>query len=275
MAETTYPEPDWPDVPSVDIDCDGDLEDGELQPGDNTGAGADVSGNPDGCSAFSSRVTPYMITGAFVRLIQYHFSDPNNIENEYLKNYIWKCGTGGCNVNVVSGTEIGSTGEVVSDNADLDGSRILITVSYDQSEKAVQQRPAIFIKREVVETQKISLRDKSIDGLNNKGIFNGSKHQLNITGSHSFIAVGGSGSEAELLAEDIMFRMIHYKPLLLEELKLGMIHIASMSDVRELGEESSKAFYVVVSVRWAYVYRWQLIPEAPLIKRLSLNYTEE
>jgi len=228
------------------------------------------------CSALKARLTPFLITGAFIRLVQYHFSDPDNIETDALKGYVWTDSPNGCISTVVTGTEVGPDSTVRSVDEVVDGSKILITISYNRDGQNVQQRPAILIKREQVQTGKISFQDKTLDSLSaSSSFFPGAEYQINITGSHSLIAVGKTGAEAERLAEEVFYRMLHYKPLIIDELQLGMMQVAGMSDVRELGDEAEKAFYVVVGIKWAYVYRWRVIPEAPVVKRLHLSLTEQ
>jgi hypothetical protein len=243
----------------------------------------------EGCSSLvATGPSPMVLTGVFIRLIQYHFSDPNNIQNENLKGYIWTNSPNGCISNDDPSAEEGS-GSGASGSSDsggmgqddcpvpdthIDGSKMLVTVSYKRDGANVQQRPAIYIKREPVVGSRISFQNKAQASLNKDGILEGTNYQMTISGKHSIIAVGKTGAEADALGEEIYFRMLQYMPIIRDDVRLGHFLPESISEVKEIPKEASKAFYTVVSLTWAYVYRWRVIPESPTLKRLALLYTD-
>lgn len=239
----------------------------------------------DECSSFiATGPSPLILTGAFIRLIQYHFSDPNNIQNEQLKGYIWTNSSGGCistvgpSTQIIGGSSNSSSGGIAgacpSTSTDVDGSKVLVSASYKRDGTNIQQRPAILIKREPVSASRISFDNKAQAGLNSDGIFEGTSHQVTIQGKHSIISIGQTGAEADALGEEIYFRMLQYMPIIKTDLRLGHFMPEAMSEVKEIEQESSKAFYTVSSLSWAYVYRWRIIPESPILKRLALLYTD-
>lgn len=250
-----YPEPIWCTPQEADLDCS---------------------------SLIATGPTPMVLTGAFIRLIQYHFSDPNNIQNPHFKGYIWTNSPKGCISNVDYDTDPGSSGSSSGSeeppcpepDTSVEGSRILITASYKRDGVNIQQRPAILIKREAVKTSRINLENKALSGVNKDGVLSGAEHQVTISGKHSIIAVGQSGAEADALAEEIYFRMLQYMPVIRADLRLGHFLPDVMSEVRDIKEESSLAFYSVISLAWAYVYRWRVIAESPILKRTALTYKD-
>ena len=210
---------------------------------------------------------PFILSGVFQRLVQYHFSSSCNIEEHLLKEYIWTPSSQCCKV---------SDGEDSGEGASqaIPPSRLLIKQSYSMLGPEVQQIPTILIKREPFGTDRISFQDASLPGLNNKGVYEGRTHQVNIQGKHSIICKGGSGAEAELLGQEIFYRMLHYQQVIKKDFRLGHLMTRGVSDVKTRNDESRPTFYTVVSIEWAYVYRWLVIPESPIVKRVAFGYTE-
>lgn len=222
---------------------------------------------PD-CSSFDiAGPSPFRLTGAMIRLMQYHFSHPDNIQNQQLCDLIWTTSAAGCSDEVLTDECGVPTGEVIP------GSNILISASYKRGGLAVQQRPAIFIKRETVSTKKVNPvnRNQAIPHLSKPGNnYEGDLHHVYISGKHSLIALAQSGSAAEAIAEEVYFRMLQYMTVIKNDLNLGAFFVDSMSDVKEYKEEAKTAFYATVTVSWSYTYRWRLIKESPIIKRMSI-----
>jgi len=115
--------------------------------------------------------------------------------------------------------------------------------------------------------------DRSLPGLNQNRVFDGIQHQVNISGAHSIICRGGSGVEADLLGEEVFFRMLHYQQIIKQDLRLGFLLTEALSDVKSR-DEFQRTFYSIVRVSWAYVYRWKVIPETPIVKRVAFGYQE-
>jgi hypothetical protein len=206
--------------------------------------------------------TPFVMTGVLIKLLQYHFSNPDNIGNPQLKGYLW--------------TESGSClpGVDVSENP-VEGSRINIGTSYQQDTSSVQQRPALYVQREPFRTDKISFRNMSLPSvLTSSGIYQGAAHQVTISGQHSIICAGKTGAEADNLGQEVYFRMLNYMPIIREDFRLGTFFVPGTSDVKSLPAEPNQVFYTVVRCEWAYIYRWRVIPETPVVKRLGVTYNE-
>ena len=115
--------------------------------------------------------------------------------------------------------------------------------------------------------------DRSLPGLNSKGVYEGTEQQVNIVGAHSIICQGVRGAEAELLGEEVYFRMLHYQQIIKRDFNLGSLLTQRVSELQPK-DEANLTFYVVVRLEWAYVYRWMVIPESPIIKRAAFEYRE-
>jgi hypothetical protein len=219
----------------------------------------------EACSAFCTRgPNPFVLSGVFLRLLQYHFSSSDNIDEPLLKEYIWTPSTKGCLSEVQEGP--GGSSQLIP------GSRLLIRPSYTQNPDQIQQSPALFVKREPFGTERISFQDASLPSKNAKGIVDGRKHQVNISGAHSIICKGLTGAEAELLGQEVFFRMLHYQQVIKKDFALGSLMADGVSEVKQRTDEAKSSFYTVVRLSWAYVYRWLVIPESPVLKRVALEF---
>lgn len=232
-----FPEPEWSDKPQEAI---------------------------VGCSSVESTgPTPYIMTGIIVKLLQYQFSDPRNITNPLLRQIGW--GSGACNGVVTEGGGVEtSTGN------------IYIGPSYADDAASIQSNPALFVKREPMSVKQVSQRNIILPSLKNiRGPKKGTPHVVTVEGKHSIICKAKTGVEADALAEEVFFRMLNYMTVIQNDFRLGNFMPLGMSDVQEITNEAEKAFFVVVRLSWAYVYRWLLRLEAPIVKRTHLMYMEK
>jgi hypothetical protein len=221
----------------------------------------------DPCSSFEiAGPSPFRITGAMLRLMQYHFADANNIQNLQLQDLLWTTAEG-CDEEPVLDNCGAPTGEVIP------GSKLLIAPHYKRDGLSIQQRPAIFIKREPVTTKQVNAvnRNQTTPHLTKPGMnFEGELHQVYITGRHTIICLASTGSAAEAIAEEVYFRMLQYQSVIRDDLNLGKLWTEGISDVREYPDDPQKSFYAAVTLSWSYTYRWRVIQESPIVKRLSI-----
>ena len=77
----------------------------------------------------------------------------------------------------------------------------------------------------------------------------------------------------DLLGEEVFYRMLHYQQVIKRDFNLGSLMTQGVSELRQK-DESSTSFYTVVRLDWAYVYRWMVIPESPVVKRVAFEYKE-
>lgn len=208
-------------------------------------------------SLLATGITPFILTGIIIRLLQYHFSDPANIINDSLRRYRWK---EDCNEVIVApdGTALGG---------------IYVGLGYEFKPSMVQQRPGLFVKREPVTVSRLSAikGDQALPHIKrNVGVYQGAEFQKQLVGRFSIVCAGANGSEADILGEEVFYRMLYFAPLIKEDIRIGQFTVESLSDVKDLENDGIHAFYSVVSLLWAHVPRWAAVPETPLLKRLRL-----
>ena len=95
---------------------------------------------------------------------------------------------------------------------------------------------------------------------------------MTFAGTHRIICKGKTGAEAESIAEEVFYRNLHYQSVIRDDFRLGLYQPTGNSDVKEVTNEAEKAFYVIVRIKWGYIYEWTLKREAPAIKRTRLAY---
>jgi len=167
----TLPDPELPD--------DGGMPDGSMPEPDPPGVGhIDRTGIRDLICRIGS-LQPQILNGLFLNLLADHFSDPRYIWNQRLKSpqYQWRPGpdTG---IKLLTSTQWNGAGRT---NDDL----------------------VIVIKRGPQSYQPIGIGGKGELEVDGQVL-----HHM-VTGSHTFIATGGSGAEAELIADEVASLWAH------------------------------------------------------------------
>lgn len=209
----------------------------------------------DCSSIVNTGPTPFILSGVLRRILQAHFADSSNIANPLLKNRpVWT--PYGCDADENAG-ETPSGWVIETSYADLDLGDI-------------EQFPAIFIKRNNVAIGGISIDDKSIDGFNANGLFEGPNYTQLFQGSHSLVCVGKTGAEAESIGSEVLFRLLHYIKVIKKEFCLSSLSIPQMAPPAKV-PKGKDAFQVTITVKWVWMYRWLVTEEAPLLKRLIMN----
>lgn len=228
----------------------------------------------DRCTAFDiAGPSPFMLTGAVLRLLQYHFSDPNNIEEPLLKGYIWSPNTANC-IQGQTQVQPQPSPDGAPNWTTIPESRIVIKPSWSSTSDGSQQLPGIYVKREPFRTETVSFKDQQTPSLDAQGVFKGTTMNVNILGAHSLICKGMTGAEAELLGQEVYFRMLHYQQVIKSDLKLGRLQTTGVSEAKQRLDEARSTFYTVVSLEWAYVYRWLVVQESPIVKRIAFGFVQ-
>jgi len=179
-------------------------------------------------------VSPFELTGIIVRLLQYQFSDPSNIENESLKEYIWKA----------SDTE----------------SRILIKPGTERNPQ-VRGKPSIFVSRQPVTFDNAgALRRVVIQS--GDTTMNDPHYLKHLQGSHMLACEGLTSAEAEAIAWEAANRFMVYSPALCADFKLENIDIKEMGKPELRTEDRETAvWFVPVAIAWQKLHRWRTFSE--------------
>jgi hypothetical protein len=183
---------------------------------------------------------PHLMTGFFREWFINHFSKAENIEAKELRGKLWKA--------------IPSTDLVVES----------IT---QWRPDLTQKRLAIIIKRNDWQIQRVGIDDR-LQGSDN---INGTvEYSTLISGSHTLFCLAGKGTEAEILAAEVYREMIQFGPVIRQEMGLQRFMVVSVGALFEL-EESKENYGVPVTVSYVTSESWQLVPQAPVLKRIVLS----
>ena len=196
-------------------------------------------------SSLCFRRDPYILTGLFVQFTRCHFFSASNIVNEHLKGYLW------------------------SDSVDT---RIQIEPSFKWDPTHVQQRPAIYIKREEVTMQNnVGVGNgKHTSHMNLNGNHKGVDFTNFVKGGHTLLCVGETAAEAENIGFEVFFRYLEYQNPLKKEANLGTLNVIGISAVKKV-DENKENWLVSINLSWIYSYDWTLYQEAPILKKVAFS----
>ena len=211
------------------------------------GTSQDVEFDPD--SIKSTDITPTLATGMFVRLLEAHFADPNNIRNQQIKSYLW------------------------ADN-DTDAAaittKIKIAPGYKYDVRALEMSPAIYVRRDAVMSTKFSMGGKALTHLEANGNYRGETYLRVISGSHSLHCVAKGAFNSESIAEEVFYRMMEYTPSIKEDLKFGEFEVKSFSPCKKM-EDDKDYFVTQVDLVWQIIHVWELLPISPILKSVRIT----
>ena len=208
-------------------------------------------------SLCSTGHTPNILTGALLRFIQQHFSDPAQIEHPALRDNIW--------VDNPDDTTEG-----------IPPKGILINPIYKWNPVDFQRRITIYVARNKITTQRLGINDGLTVGLGTDPVTGelktaeGEKHIVGVQGSHTLFCIGRAGAEVEVLGNEVYRQILYFSPILRRDLKLKRLVVSEVSPISML-QEYDQHFVVTVAVGWYYFEKWKLRPVAPWLKAISIG----
>jgi hypothetical protein len=204
----------------------------------------------DPSSIKSTDITPTIATGIFVRLLEAHFSDQNNIRNQQIKDYLW------------------ADNET---NQDIT-TKIKIVPGYKYDPRALEMSPAIYVRRDAVMSNKFSIGGKALTHLEPNGNYRGDMYLRALSGTHSIHCVAKGAFNSESLAEEVFYRMMEYTPSIKQDLMFGEFEVKSLSPVKKM-EDDKDYFVTQVDLIWQVIHVWELLPIAPILKSVRFTAT--
>lgn len=195
-------------------------------------------------SLCSSGVPPLILTGIFVQLLRSKFSDADEIEHPALKDNVW--------------------------TPSIETSKILIRPAYQFAPKDIQARPGIYVRRQAINTRILAMNNQFQPGYDPENLDGAQRHETLHGSGHIIFCVGRTGAEAELLGTEVWKHFLHFGPILREDLKLARFQVMQLSEVGKV-EESAEHWATAVSAATFYYETWQLIMEAPVLKRIGIG----
>jgi hypothetical protein len=195
-------------------------------------------------------------------LLRDHFSKASNLEFNganyldetlELENYVWN-----------------------EDNRDT---RIKIESVWDYVLEDLQRRPALYVKRNKIQTQKSAIGDgftaaPNTDGHGNVRNVPGRYQTRAILGSHTIFCVGGTGAEAELIGWEVFNHLHQFAQVIREEFRFHRFIVPEVGEVGLL-EEFDDHFVVPVVVAYAAFPAWRVDVEAPWLKTVAINVSPQ
>jgi hypothetical protein len=180
------------------------------------------------------------MTGFFREWFINHFAKSDNIEAKELRGKLWKA---------------------------IPETNIVIESITQWRPDLTQKRLAIIIKRNDWQIQRVGIDDRLQGGDNITGKV---EYSTLIAGSHTLFCLAGKGTEAEILAAEVYREMIQFGPVIRKEMGLQRFMVVSVGALFEL-EESKENYGVPVTVSYVTNESWQLVPQAPVLKRIVLS----
>lgn len=183
---------------------------------------------------------PQLLAGLFMNILADHFSAPQRIWEATLRQHLW--------------------------NADPLKSQLKIApISLFTRNQSIEPL-SIVIKPGTLTPKRIGINDAGEDD----GV-EGAMHVRSITGSHTFLAAGGVGASANLLAWEVFQTW----ESLSRRLRETFFDDFQTSEVGEpvIASEFGNTIVYPVSVSYAFTYALQTVPVLPHVKKLDFNQT--
>jgi hypothetical protein len=131
------------------------------------------------------------------------------------------------------------------------------------------KRPAILIKRNSWKWQKLGIGN--ICGGN---AYTGAQGYTGAwEGSHTLFCLAPNGVETELLTTEVVKFLLHFSPLIVEQMNLLRFFVAEVGGIGEV-QEVIQGYAVPVTVAYVAEESWELQPYAPRLKRIVFRASE-
>jgi len=200
---------------------------------------------------------PQVVTGMLLWIMRRHFSEADYIVNEDLKDCIW----------------------------DSDSTKSQITIEpitkwNGAPTQTLQQRPAIYIKRNAYTNSRIGIGDKYMIGTKGRvdnsasvghTTVNGSTgYGTLLVGSYTLFCIGQTGAAAEAVGTEAYFELLEFAPLISRDFGFNKFQVMEMGGINKL-EESMEHWVIPVTVGCVHAHDWELTVDLPYFKSVSLN----
>lgn len=206
-------------------------------------------------------VSPQIITGWFVRFLQWKFSATRNINNSQLKtsDILWK------------------PDDTLAQNYTK---KILVGTVNEYDPTDAQQRPAVMVRRGGTNLAgKMSLGDRYhvptnlLAGGTDPNIEATMGHDqqvVGIAGSHTLFCIADTGGAAEVLGIDVWTTLIDFMHVARKDLKLDEFRVGELRPVGKL-KEATDAWVVPIMVNYSYQRNTVVKLESPVLKAFTVD----
>ena len=201
----------------------------------------------EGSALCNIRVTPTIVTGIILRLLQAHFKDPENIRDAKLKQLVW------------------AADDPAGDSIE---SQVLIGPLYKYDKRQIQARPAILVFRQQATTSKFPMESKTLTSLDEAGDFDGEKYVMPVSCTHIIRCCGKSAFAAERIGEEVFYRLLEYTPAIKDDFPFSKFDIMALTPPAAITDDANENFMVDIAVQWTTIHGWTLTPIAPILKKV-------
>ncbi|WP_353208374.1 hypothetical protein [Sphingorhabdus sp.] len=194
---------------------------------------------------------PHVMTGLLRQLLIGHFSDPSNIEEPRVRKHIQNLGAW---QPVDSGLNAGG---------------ILIESITRWLPQTADKRPAVLIKRNGWKWMRQGIGD-----LTGQNEYTGSVTYAGMwEGSHTLYCLSPNGAETEFLTTEVVKFLLHYSPLIRDQMNLHRFIVAEVGGIGEI-QEVVQGYAVPVTVSYVAEEAWTLQPYVPRLKRIVFKASD-
>lgn len=194
------------------------------------------------------RPFPHVVTGVLIQLIRDHFSLAENIMNHKLRSFVWQPDD--------------PAGESIT-------THIRIEEASRFNPESVQQRPSVLVSRKNMGVEYLEAFGGGMAMVDpSSGVLRGSEHTVNLQGDHLIEVVGQTPMEAELLGEEVFFKLLEFRPVIQKDLNLSGFRVKVLNEMRKV-DENNEHWRVAVGLTWTKVHSWVLTQVSPVLKSLS------
>lgn len=209
----------------------------------------------------NNRVTPTMITGAILRMVQAQFASADHISDPMLKNLVW--------VPATPGT-VPANGTVPNDT-DAETSPILIEAGFKLDRTQIDKLPAILVYRGPYTPQAASpMRGHQNTDVNKQGLYLGEQYTWWIEGFTRICVVDTAQMGTDRLVDEVAFRFIEYAPVMRSDLNLGNLAVVKVDTATPL-DNSGRGFFANIQIAWKIWHNWTLTSTAPILKKIRMT----
>lgn len=194
------------------------------------------------------------MTGFLKQLLAQHFSDPENMEDPFLK------------------AELEERGPWVPDDPSGNGQRpgILIESITRWQPDTTESRPGLIIKRNDWSWSR-RIIDGRVVGDMTKDQFE--QYQGFWRGSHTIFAISRDGAAAETLGLETARLLEQFHDQIVEAIALHRFVLVGIGALVEI-EEATEDYAVPVTVAYTAEERWKMLQDVPRLKSISFKAAE-
>ena len=178
------------------------------------------------------------MTGFLIQWLGDHFSRRQNVEHPELRDILWRADT---------------------------RNGILIASITDWNPAAVEKRPAVIVKRNAWQPERLAIDDRLTPSPD------GNEHYcMLMRGSHTIFCLAGEGGEVEILGAEVYRELLAFCSLIRRTLDLKRFGVSELGPVTSY-KRRRRTFAVPITVAYASVLSWSIEQDAPKLKRFVLS----